>query len=186
MIIVMVFLVGQEFEEFPGKPTNEVINIGSSDGFKIIKSEVNDNYSIFSTGANGVERFVCTCDAHDECVDMISSIMRIHVNNEPHAIVTMNEFDNSTEELQDKDQLLDIMFDLLRRYGHDAIVDQYIDIEIAESEESEEACLDTALYTEAQIALAEELIKQQHDTINQHQSDTQKKMNNSCIDYQYN
>ena len=124
----MVFLVGQEFEEFPGKFSSEVINIGSCDGFKISKYDTSDSYNIYAITPSGLERFMFNADSTGDCVEGISSVMRLHVNNEPTAIIRMEECDTD-EEINDKDMVLDIMFDLLKKYGHEEIVNKYIDLE---------------------------------------------------------
>lgn len=123
----MVFLVGHESEEFPGKVTNEIINVSSTDGFKIISMD--GIFNVYTVGANGLERYIFTRDTREECIDMIAAIMNCHVTNEAHAVINIDEFNSFVEEIKDKEELIDIMLNLMRKHGYHDIADQYDVIE---------------------------------------------------------
>lgn len=136
----MVFIVSQEFEEFPGRFTREVINFGVIDGFKIVYDVDNDTRRIYTTGG-GIEKFVCKL-ADDEksakSKEVIQDIMKAHVTNEAHTIFDVDDFFTSVlDEVIDKDTLIEVMLGLLQRHGYEGIVDKFIELGESESEEEE-------------------------------------------------
>lgn len=133
LLFIMVFLVGQEFEEFPGKITNEVVNIANNDGFKIVQID-DDTFNVYFSGAGGIDKYMFTKESREECTDALTTLLKIHVTNEPNTVVTNEDCSSDIESIQDKDTILDIMLELLKRYGHEDLVNQFIDLEISESE----------------------------------------------------
>lgn len=128
----MVFIISQEYEEFPGKFVHDTINIGMIDGFKIKNDDT--KYTIYTT-MGGTDRYICSHENKDVCIDVIASIMRSHVQNETHVVVDIEDFLVSpVDDLNDKESLIEIMLGLLERYGHSDIVDKFVNLESDKSE----------------------------------------------------
>jgi len=131
----MVFIISQEYEEFPGKFVHDTINIGMIDGFKI-KND-NTKYTIYTT-MGGIDRYICSHEDKQMCIDIIESIMRNHVQNESHIVMNIDDFLTSpVDDLNDKDSLMEVMLGLLERYGHSDIVDKYVNLDEDEDTKDE-------------------------------------------------
>lgn len=132
----MVFIISQEYEEFPGKFVYDTINIGMIDGFKIKVNE-DHTYTVYST-MGGSDRYLFTTETKQLCNDAIESIMRSHVNNEGHIVFEISDFLTSpVDSLNDKESIMEIILGLMKRHGYDDIVDKYYDIEEDEPESND-------------------------------------------------
>jgi len=123
----MVFIISQKYQEYPGKWTQDVINIGVIDGFKLLHSDENpDDICVFTT-YNGMEKFIFKTNQEEDATRIIEQIMRTHVNNEAHIVNNIDEFlVSDIKEVMDKEVLEEIIYGILEKYGYGDIADQYM------------------------------------------------------------
>lgn len=126
----MVFVVSQKHQEFPGRWEQEVINIGTIDGFKLVHSDdAPEDVCVFTT-SNGFDRFVCKLEKKESASKLIEQIMRTHVNNEAHIVNDISElFISEIKDILDQNTMLEIMFSVLEKHGYGELVDQFYELE---------------------------------------------------------
>lgn len=128
----MVFIVSEEYLNPYGKPTVNVINIGSVDDLKIIRDA--DEYTI-CVNQGDFEKFICKSESIEEARDVIQGIYNSHVKHEGHVLVDVETVKpKQVDHMVSLEDIHDIMLELLEELGYPELVQLY-ESKLAEKDE---------------------------------------------------
>jgi hypothetical protein len=119
----MVYLLGNEYQHLHDSCGHYCLNIGTSNGFLIMKKEGADSYTLYANDG-GEERPLITAPSKEICKEIIENIMLKHVTMEPHKVIEVQDLYPKEDERTGEEILTD-MCQTLIDLGYEDLVDEF-------------------------------------------------------------
>lgn len=118
-----MYLLGNEYQHLHDSSARYCLNIGTVDGFLIMKKEADSNYTLYASHG-GEEKPLITAPTQDICKSIIRNIMNEHVSIPPHSLTDINDLvPNQTT--RSGEEVLSEMFQTLIDLGYEDLIDEF-------------------------------------------------------------
>ena len=118
-----MYLLGNEYQHLHDTCARYCLNVGSVDGFLILKQENSTSYTLYASHG-GEEKPLVTAPTQDICKSIIRNIMNEHVSIPPHNITDINEL-IPKQHVRSCEIILTDMFQTLIDLGYEDLVDEF-------------------------------------------------------------
>jgi len=118
-----MYLLGDEYQHLHDSCGHYCLNVGSCEGFLIMKKEGSLSYTLYANHA-GEEKPLITAPTKAICKEIIQNIMRKHVTIEPHLVIEIEDLYPKEDERTGEEILTDMCQKLID-LGYEDLVDEF-------------------------------------------------------------